>query len=103
MGSLDFFVLKTKCPTSRPANSSGVGHLSQKPSVRPAGVGGVLWPGWCTCTAADGCWGARTRTTGAGFDTPPYRGFAAGPFLSRPLMAWFWDHDAPDRAARAEA
>ena len=37
----------------------------------------------------------------AGMDTESYRRFAAGPLLTAPLMAWFWDHYLPDRDARA--
>jgi acetyl esterase len=40
--------------------------------------------------------------TDAGFDTPSYRQFAQGPFLTRELMKWFWDHYAPDLSARRE-
>jgi acetyl esterase len=41
--------------------------------------------------------------TDAGFDTPSYGQFAGGPFLTRELMEWFWDHYAPDLEARREA
>jgi acetyl esterase len=40
--------------------------------------------------------------TDAGFDTPSYREFADGPFLTRELMRWFWGQYAPDPAARNE-
>ena len=39
--------------------------------------------------------------TDAGMDTESYATFAAGPLLTAPLMAWFWDHYAPDPAMRA--
>lgn len=39
--------------------------------------------------------------TDAGQDTESYRIFAAGPLLTAPLMAWFWDHYLPDRDMRA--
>jgi acetyl esterase len=41
--------------------------------------------------------------TDASFDTPSYREFAGGPFLTRELMGWFWDHYAPDKDARRDA
>lgn len=40
--------------------------------------------------------------TDAGFDTPSYQQFASGYFLTREGMKWFWDHYAPDKAAREE-
>jgi acetyl esterase len=42
-------------------------------------------------------------TADAGFDTASYDEFAGGPFLTRALMGWFWDHYAPDPEARREA
>jgi acetyl esterase len=41
--------------------------------------------------------------TDANFDTPSYRQFANGHFLSRDLMVWFWDHYTVDAAARKQA
>lgn len=38
----------------------------------------------------------------AGFDTPSYKRFAEGPFLTRSQMKWFWNHYAPDTAVRTE-
>jgi acetyl esterase len=38
--------------------------------------------------------------TDAAMDTPSYRDNAEGYFLTRDLMAWFWNHYAPDDAAR---
>jgi acetyl esterase/lipase len=40
--------------------------------------------------------------TDANFDTPSYKQFANGYFLSRDLMAWFWDHYTRDAKARQE-
>jgi acetyl esterase len=40
--------------------------------------------------------------TDATFDTPSYRQFADGPWLTRPSMQWFWDAYLPDAAKRAE-
>ena len=40
--------------------------------------------------------------TGANFDTPSYRQFANGPWLTREAMQWFWDAYLPDVARRAE-
>ncbi len=40
--------------------------------------------------------------TDADFDTPSYRQFANGHFLTRDLMVWFWDHYTRDAAARKE-
>ncbi len=37
----------------------------------------------------------------AAMDTESYRLFAAGPLLTAPLMAWFWDHYLPDVEGRA--
>ena len=37
----------------------------------------------------------------ASMDTESYRLFADGPLLTAALMAWFWEHYLPDRAARA--
>jgi acetyl esterase len=34
------------------------------------------------------------------FDTPSYQQNAEGYFLTRDLMAWFWNHYAPDDVAR---
>ena len=41
--------------------------------------------------------------TDAAMDSPSYREFADGYFLTRAQMHWFWDCYAPDRARRAEA
>jgi acetyl esterase len=38
----------------------------------------------------------------AGFDTPSYRQFADGFFLTRAQMEWFWNHYAPDHSVRDE-
>jgi acetyl esterase len=38
--------------------------------------------------------------TDADFDTPSYRQFAEGYFLTREAMKWFWNHYAPDVASR---
>jgi acetyl esterase len=38
--------------------------------------------------------------TDANFDTPSYRRFANGCWLTRRTMQWFWDAYAPDRAVR---
>jgi acetyl esterase/lipase len=38
--------------------------------------------------------------TDAAQDTDSYREFKAGPFLTAPAMAWFWDNYLPDQAAR---
>lgn len=40
--------------------------------------------------------------TDASFDTPSYRQFADGPWLTREAMKWFWNAYAPDVAVRAE-
>jgi len=40
--------------------------------------------------------------TDAGFDTPSYKQFANGYFLTKDLMAWFWDHYATDAKARKQ-
>jgi acetyl esterase len=40
--------------------------------------------------------------TDANFETPSYRQFANGHFLSRDLMVWFWDHYTADAAARKQ-
>ena len=40
--------------------------------------------------------------TDAGFDTPSYRRFADGPWLTRRAMEWFWDAYLPDPAARQQ-
>lgn len=40
--------------------------------------------------------------TDAGFDTPSYRQFAGGFWLSREAMKWFWDQYLPDKAARKQ-
>jgi acetyl esterase len=40
--------------------------------------------------------------TDASFDTPSYREFANGPWLTREAMKWFWDAYAPDERVRAE-
>ncbi len=40
--------------------------------------------------------------TDATFDTPSYRQFADGPWLTRKAMQWFWDAYLPDAARRAE-
>lgn len=40
--------------------------------------------------------------TDANFDTGSYQHFAEGYFLSREAMKWFWNHYAPDVAARAQ-
>jgi acetyl esterase len=41
--------------------------------------------------------------TDASFETPSYRQFADGPWLTRRAMQWFWDAYAPDGAARQQA
>ncbi|MFB9241450.1 alpha/beta hydrolase [Massilia antarctica] len=40
--------------------------------------------------------------TDANFDTPSYKQFADGHFLTRDLMVWFWDHYTTDAGARKE-
>ncbi|NHZ43195.1 alpha/beta hydrolase [Massilia aquatica] len=40
--------------------------------------------------------------TDANFDTPSYKQFADGHFLTRDLMVWFWDHYTRDASARKE-
>ncbi len=40
--------------------------------------------------------------TDANFDTPSYREFATGYFLTREGMKWFWDNYAPDARVREE-
>jgi acetyl esterase len=40
--------------------------------------------------------------TDANFDTPSYRQFADGPWLTRKAMQWFWDAYLPDASTRAE-
>lgn len=40
--------------------------------------------------------------TDATFDTPSYRQFANGPWLTRPAMQWFWDAYLPEAAKRTE-
>jgi len=40
--------------------------------------------------------------TDAGMNTPSYKEFADGPWLTRPAMAWFWDAYLPDKAARKD-
>ncbi len=40
--------------------------------------------------------------TDSALDTPSCREFAAGPFLTRPAMQWFWDHYLPDATKRGE-
>jgi hypothetical protein len=39
-------------------------------------------------------------TTDANFDTPSYKQFAEGYFLTREAMKWFWNHYAPDVSVR---
>jgi acetyl esterase len=41
--------------------------------------------------------------TDARMDTPSYRQFADGPWLTREAMRWFWDQYAPDHSVRGEA
>jgi len=41
--------------------------------------------------------------TAADFDTASYRQFAAGHFLTRESMMWFWDHYLPHIEARRQA
>lgn len=40
--------------------------------------------------------------TDANVDTPSYKQFADGHFLTRDLMVWFWDHYTRDAGARKE-
>ncbi len=40
--------------------------------------------------------------TDANLDTPSYRQFASGHFLTRDMMAWFWDSYTTDGAARKQ-
>jgi acetyl esterase len=40
--------------------------------------------------------------TDADFDTPSYKQFAGGPWLTRPAMQWFWDQYLPDHSKRKE-
>lgn len=40
--------------------------------------------------------------TDAGFNTPSYKAFAAGPWLTEPAMKWFWDAYAPNAADRVK-
>ena len=41
--------------------------------------------------------------TDAGFDTASYARFAAGPWLTKRAMEWFWDAYLPDTAARKQS
>lgn len=38
--------------------------------------------------------------TDANFDTPSYKQFADGPWLTKPAMEWFWDAYVPNKADR---
>jgi acetyl esterase len=38
--------------------------------------------------------------TDANFDTPSYKEFAAGPWLTKPAMEWFWNAYLPDKTQR---
>ncbi|MEO7886503.1 MAG: alpha/beta hydrolase fold domain-containing protein, partial [Polaromonas sp.] len=40
--------------------------------------------------------------TDANFDTPSYKQFANGYFLTKDLMAWFWDNYTTDAEARKQ-
>jgi acetyl esterase len=40
--------------------------------------------------------------TDATFDTPSYRQFAEGPWLTRKAMQWYWDAYAPDTSVREQ-
>lgn len=40
--------------------------------------------------------------TDAGFNTPSYKEFAAGPWLTEPAMKWFWNAYAPNVADRVK-
>lgn len=40
--------------------------------------------------------------TDANFDTPSYRQYADGHFLTRNMMTWFWDHYTTDQGKRRE-
>jgi len=40
--------------------------------------------------------------TDANFDTPSYKEFANGYFLTKDLMVWFWDHYTTDAKARQQ-
>jgi acetyl esterase len=40
--------------------------------------------------------------TDASFDTPSYREFANGPWLTKPAMEWFWNAYAPNKADRTK-
>ena len=40
--------------------------------------------------------------TDASFDTPSYRQYANGYWLTREAMKWFWDNYLPDKAARKQ-
>ena len=40
--------------------------------------------------------------TDADFETPSYKQFAEGYFLSREAMKWFWDHYLPDKNVRKQ-
>ncbi|HEX8412541.1 MAG TPA: alpha/beta hydrolase [Sphingomicrobium sp.] len=40
--------------------------------------------------------------TDAACATESYREFSTGPFLTSRIMAWFWDHYAPDAAQRSD-
>ncbi len=39
-------------------------------------------------------------TTDANFNTPSYKQFADGPWLTKPAMEWFWDAYVPNKADR---
>ncbi|PXF30215.1 alpha/beta hydrolase [Pokkaliibacter plantistimulans] len=40
--------------------------------------------------------------TDAGMDTPSYKEFAQGYFLTKPMMKWFWDNYTTDKKQRAQ-
>ncbi|OPY29540.1 MAG: acetyl esterase [Methanocella sp. PtaU1.Bin125] len=49
-----------------------------------------------------GCQVLLNPVTDAGFDTPSYRQFARGYWLTREAMMWFWDQCIPDKAVRRQ-
>lgn len=86
---------------------TGIGADGRHLAVAGDGAGGNL----AACTAV---LSARTGgppidfqllfypVTDASLDTPSYREFADGPWLTRDMMRWFWDCYLPDSDARRE-
>jgi len=89
------------------ANGAQIGVDGKRLAVAGNSVGGNMAAAVTLMAKDNGGPALRSQVllwpvTDANFDTPSYRQFADGHFLTRNMMVWFWDNYTRDAAARRE-